>query len=292
MSSSRPADFDAIRHNGDRLVLSRVAGVVQAANANQVVDHEGRLRVRPGQGGVTLGVGPGDPADLWASDHLEPGASVGHPDRAANHALQLLSCVGNPAVVVDGPAAGARGVVVGKHGAVLVAFAPDALARLAPGETIVIDARGVGLAIEGEPEIALHSCSPELLDRLVAGRDDAGRLRVAVAAVLPAEAAAAGIGMDVARFNVDLQVDQPPIEERAAGLRFGDLVAVLDHDHRFGRQYRSGWVAVGVVAHGHSVGGGHGLGMVTLLTGPRDRLLLEVTTQACLSNLVRFPWIA
>src|SRR5262249_51654007 len=137
-----------------------------------------------------------------------------------------------------------------------------------------IEACGVGLAIEGEPDIVMHSCSPGLLERLIAGRDEAGRLVLPVVAQLPAEAAAAGIGMSPRRFNIDLQIDQPPVAELARDLRFGDVVALLDQDHRFGRRFNRGWVAIGVIAHGTSGAGGHGYGMATLLSGPAARLSL------------------
>ena len=277
---------DVLHHNGRHLVLTRLAAQVQPAGANQVVDHAGRLRVRPGQGGVAPDVRLGDLADVWESDHLEPGASVGHPDPAANDALQLLACVGNRATVVSGPAAGASGIVIGKHGAVIVSFPPDAAARLGPGEWIAIDAMGVGLAIEDEPDIACHSCSPDLLEALVASATPDGRWRLLVAADLPAEAAGAGIGMPVSRFNIDLQVDQQPIVDLARDLRFGDVVALRDHDHRWGRQIRRGWVAIGVIVHGHSIGGGHGLGMTTLLSGPLERLAIEPQPEANLVHLL------
>jgi hypothetical protein len=279
-----------VTHNGARLVLTRLAAQVQPAAANRVVDPAGRHLVRPGQGGVIPGIGLGDSADPWLSDHLEPGASVGHPDPMANDAVQLLACLGNRVTVLDGPAAGAHGVVAGKHGAVLIAFPTDDAARLGPGEWVSIEARGVGLALDGEGGIACHSCSPELLDALVPSRAADGRLRVRVVAELPAEAAGAGIGMPVSKFNIDLQVDQPPMTELAAGLRFGDVVALHDHDHRWGRQVRSGWVTVGVVAHGHSVGGGHGLGMVSLLSGPDDRFALEYGRGANLRALLGISW--
>lgn len=281
---------DVVRHNGQRLVLTRLAAQVQPASANHVVDHVGRLQVRPGQGGVAPDVGLGDLADAWTSDHLEPGASLGHPDAAANDAIQLLACVGNLATVLDGPAAGVSGVVIGKHGAVIVALPRDAAARLGPGEWLAIDARGVGLAIDGEPAIACHSCSPELLEALVAGRASDGRLRIPVSVEFPAEAAGAGIGMPVSRFNIDLQVDQPPIAGLAARVRFGDIVALRDHDHRWGRQIRRGWVAIGVIAHGHSVGGGHGLGMTTLLSGPLERIAIEPAQDADLVRLLELRW--
>ncbi len=60
-------------------------------------------------GGVTLGVHCGDPATGYASDHLEPGASIRHREPGANMALQFLTCVGNEVRVQSGPAAGATG---------------------------------------------------------------------------------------------------------------------------------------------------------------------------------------
>lgn len=277
---------EPVKNNAAQLVTVRVAGMVQGAAANVVVDREAKAQVLPGQGGVVIAPTLGDRAGGWMSDHLEPGASIIHPDPAANRALQVLACVGNPAFVVDGPAAGAQGMVSGKHGATLVAFPDDALRRLAPGDRVAIDAVGVGLRIEGEPQVTIHSCDPSLLSVLIRGRDDSGRLRVATQTILPAEAAGAGIGMPVDHLNLDLQVDELPSSMAAGALRLGDVCTLEDHDHRFGRQVRPGWMAIGAISHGQSAGGGHGLGFVTLLTAPRDRLALEVTPQANLVQLV------
>jgi hypothetical protein len=276
---------EAIPINRERLVRMRLGAWVQPARANQVVTPDGQLVQRPGQGGVVLGIGLGDPAGGWVADHLEPGVTLGHPDPAANRALQVLSCVGNRATMLDGPAAGASGIVYGKHGGVLATFEPSQLEKIAPGERVAIEAVGVGLEVEDEPEVAVHSCAPELLTKLLRERDGAGRIRVPVVAVLPTEAAAAGIGMAVDRFNMDLQDDQPGIVEGAQGLRFGDLVGLEDHDHRYGRQYRRGWLAVGIIAHGRSLGGGHGFGFTTLLSGPAGRLTLVRSDGARLERL-------
>jgi hypothetical protein len=274
--------------NDLRLVRSRLAGVVLPAQANRVVAPDGRLLQRPGQGGVIPGLGLGDPAGGWQADHLEPGVTLGHPDPAANQAFQVLACVGNRVVMLDGPAAGAEGVVYGKHGGVLAMFAPDALARIAPGERVAVEAAGVGLTVEEEPDLACHSCAPDLLHRLLARAADQ-RLSVPVVTILPPEAAAAGIGMAVERFNMDLQDDQPPVDERMRDLRFGDVVALSDHD-RFGRQYRRDWLAIGVIAHGHAIGGGHGFGFTTLLSAPTSRLAVVQDPNARLDRLLDLPW--
>jgi len=281
----------AVATNATRLVRTRLVAPIAQASLNVVTVPDGRSTALAGQGGLVSGVGLGDRAGGWASDHLEPGASLHHPDPAADQALQVLACVGNTATVLDGPAAGARGIVYGKHGAVLVAFAPEATDRLAPGERVAIDAVGLGLAIAEEPDVAVHSCDPALLDALLLGRDGAGRLQVAVRMVLPAEAAGAGIGMSALRFDIDLMVDEPPVAALAGDLRFGDVIALAGQDHRFLRTPRPGWVAVGVVCHGRSIGGGHGLGMVTLLSGPPDRLNIVERPDARLDRLLPLPWV-
>jgi hypothetical protein len=275
----------SVQTNAGRLLTTRLVGVVQQPSAHVSVDPDGFARTLPGMGGVFVRPRIGDRAGGWMSDHLEVGASVWHPEPSADHALQVLACVGNRAQVIDGPAAGGVGTVVGKHASTMVSFSPDVLAALAPGERITIDAVGVGLRIEHEPDIVFHSCSPVLLPLLAPSRLGDGRVVVKVARVLPPEAAAAGIGMAAHSANLDLQVDQLAGAAAAADLRFGDLVALEGHDHRLGRQPRDGWLAVGAICHGRSVGGGHGLGLVTLLSAPADRLGIQVTPDASLVGL-------
>ncbi|MDB5542020.1 MAG: hypothetical protein JWQ89_3747 [Devosia sp.] len=274
--------------NAHRLITTRIKAQIQPGSANVVVRPDGISQTLPGQGGVVTGIGLGDVASRWTGDHVEPGVSLGHADPAANHAIRLLSCVGNVVTVLDGPTTGARGTVFGKHGAVLAMFAPNTVARLAPGESVAIDAQGVGLALEEVPELVIHSCSPALFDAMV--RLDQGRLRVGVAAILPSIAAAAGIGMPAAMFNMDLHSWSAPVAQAAAPLRFGDIVAVLDQDHRYGRQHRPGWAMVGIVSHGTAIGGGHGLGLMTLMTAPASRFEFTVTDGARLDRLLQLPW--
>lgn len=265
---------DGIATNRARLTTLRIGGTVSTPTLNEVIDPGGMLVSRPGQGGMVLGVPLGAQAVRWESDHLEPGATLVHPDPAANRALQVLSCVGNAATVRSGAAAGLRGTVYGKHGGVLIAFNTDRAHLVTPGDEVSIDSVGVGLRIDAEPDIHLHSCDPDLVNYLVRGRTRDGRLRVVVTASVPVEAAAAGIGMPSNALNIDLDIRHLAGAELGS-LAFGDVVLLHDHDHRFGRQYRPGWVTLGVIAHGHSVGGGHGIGMTTLLTGPQSRLLIE-----------------
>lgn len=275
--------------NTERLVTTRLKAQIQPGSANQCVRPDGVFNVLPGQGGVVTGIGLGDVAGKWVGDHVEPGVSLGHPDANANHAVRFLSCVGNSVEVLSGAAAGSRGIVFGKHGAVLAMFAPEVLGRVAPGDWVNIDAQGIGIADDAFPDLTFHSCSPALY-AAIARKSDDNRLHIGVAAVLPSIASAAGIGMPAAMFNMDLHTSSPPIAEMAKGLRFGDLVAVMDQDHRFGRQHRKGWAMVGIISHGTSTAGGHGLGLMTLLTAPVDRLKFEISDTAQLASLLPLPW--
>ena len=55
-------------------------------------------------------------------------------------------------------------------------------------------------------------------------------------------------------------------------LRFGDIIAITDADHSYGRIYRSGAVSIGVIAHSNCVTAGHGPGEVVFVPreGARD----------------------
>ena len=274
--------------NANQLVTTRLRAKIQPASLNVIVRPDGSTHALPGQGGVVTGISLGDVASRWHGDHVEPGASLGHDDPSANQAIRLFSCVGNSATVIDGPSSGAKGIVYGKHGAVLAMFAPEALARLAPGDSVAIEACGVGLTVSNMLDIRFHSCSPSLLQAMASSAGD--HLEIEVSAILPSIAAAAGIGMPASMFNMDLHSWSPPILEQARDLRFGDLVAVQDQDHRFGRQHRPGWTMVGIVSHGTATAGGHGLGLMTLLTGPTSCFSFTVGQRGRLDRLLPMPW--
>ncbi|MBR4878374.1 MAG: DUF4438 domain-containing protein, partial [Clostridia bacterium] len=49
-------------------------------------------------------------------------------------------------------------------------------------------------------------------------------------------------------------------------LRFGDIVAIMDADTRYGRNFRTGAVTIGVIVHGDCKQAGHGPGVTSLLS--------------------------
>jgi Domain of unknown function (DUF4438) len=266
-----------VRSNADRLVTQVLAGEVWPPLGDRHafrVDPDGTPFVLPGMGGVTLGVHCGDPATGYAGDHVEPGLSVRHRAEGPNYALQYLACVGNVVRVASGPAAGAEGFVIGQHAYVLVDMAEAALREVTTGDQVTAFAQGQGLKLTDHPEIRVKNVSPRLLERMGGGTADDGALEVHVAAHVPADAIGAGAGMISEYANTDLMGAYAGLGEDLSlgleGLRIGDIVALEDQDHRFGRGYRPGWLTIGVISTGSCQLFGHGPGPSTLMSGPRE----------------------
>lgn len=257
------------------------------------VGPEGDARILPSVGGVVYNVLCGDPARGWVADHIEPGASLGLPlsDPAPLTALNCLAQIGNGVRVLTGAAKGARGVVTGKHGGiehVLADFAMRDLRRLASGDVVQIEAFGLGLELSGNPDVRVMNIDPALLDRLgilVRG----GVLTVPVALTVPAELMGSGLGRDSCQSgDYDLQCfDAGAVRKYGLDrLRLGDLVAIADADHTYGRIYRRGAVSVGVVIHGDCVQAGHGPGITTVLTSASGAIRPRVAAGANIARIL------
>jgi hypothetical protein len=249
---------------------------------------DGQAFALPGMGGMTLGVHCGNPATGYASDHLEPGASVRHRDPGANMALQFLACIGNAVRVEAGPAAGAVGHVIGQHAYVLVDFGPPVAERVTTGDAVTVTAVGQGLVLPEHPAIVVKNCAPGLLAAMPGGTRPDGRLEVHVAARIPAEAVGAGAGMVSEYANTDLMGAYAGLGDDLSlgleGLRIGDLVAVADADHRFGRGYRPGFLTIGVISTGQCMLFGHGPGPSSLMSGPAEAFALVDDPDANLAS--------
>jgi hypothetical protein len=267
--------------NAARLVTQVLAGQVWPALADRHgyrTGPDGQPFVLPGMGGVTLGVHCGDPATGYASDHLEPGASIRHAEPAANMAVQFLTCVGNQVRIETGAAAGAVGHVIGQHAYVLADFPEPVAAMLTTGDAVSILAAGQGLRFPDHPDVVVKNCSPGLIESMPGGTGTDGALEVHVAARIPAEAIGAGVGMISEFANTDLMGAYEGLGADLSlgleSLRVGDIVALADQDHRFGRGYRPGYLTIGVISTGQCMLFGHGPGPSTLLSGPASAFRL------------------
>jgi hypothetical protein len=246
----------------------------------------------PGTGGICFNVRVGDRALGWAADHVEPAVSLKNPDADANNGLNMLACVGNEAEVLDGPAAGEKGVVTGKHGGiehVFVDFPPEVLRKLRYGNKIQINSCGLGLKLLDFPEITVANLAPSLLKKM-SPTEHEGKLRVKVAKLVPACIMGSGLGRNHAfRGDYDIQMfDDSVVEEYGlADLRLGDLVALVDADNSYGRIYLRGAVTVGVVVHGQCLTAGHGPGVTCLLSSATGAIEPIVDKKANLATLLK-----
>ena len=293
-------EYLMLRTNTEKLIKISVMGEIASPTIRSVynVSATGKPLVLPGVGGITYNLRVGDPACGWEADHVEPGVSVENKEndarsgQAANTAFNVLSCIGNEATVVNGDAKGAKGVVTGKHGGiehVLVDFPSEALEKLVLGDRILVKAFGVGLKLVDFPEIKVLNMDPMLLEAWNP-KPKGDKLEVLVTHIVPAAIMGSGLGSNqVNSGDYDIQLFDAAVVEQYGleSLRLGDLVAIIDADHSFGRIYRQGAVSVGVVVHTNCVTAGHGPGVTTLMTSPDGKIIPQINRKANIASLLK-----
>jgi len=290
-----------LRTNADKLVKISVMGEVASPVVGRSIysiSATGTPAVLPEVGGITYNLRVGDPACGWEADHVEPGVSVENKEndprygQGANAAFNVLSCVGNEAIVANGDAKGAKGIVTGKHGGiehVLVDFQPEILEKLMLGDKILVKAFGVGLKLADFPDVKVMNMDPRFLEALNP-KPNGDKLEVPVAHIVPAAIMGSGLGANQTRSgDYDIQLFDETIREQYGleDLRLGDLVAIIDADHSFGRIYRQGAISVGIVVHTNCVTAGHGPGVTSLMTSPSGKIIPQIDAKANIAYLLK-----
>jgi hypothetical protein len=273
-----------MRTNADGLVDVSVYGEVWPPNAAREAykaTSEGRAAVTLGMAGICYTTRVGDPAFGWEADHLEPGVSIRNQADGPEHALHYLACMGNEAVVTSGLAAGARGTVTGEHAHIMVDFPPESIELLAIGDRIQIRARGSGLRLLDHPDVKLHKCSPRLLEALHVRTED-GALEVPVVLEIPSHLMGSGAELMADYVDQDFMTnDRREVETWGLDrLRLGDVVAVRDQDHTWGRGYYEGAVTIGLIIHGDSAWTGHGPGVLDLMSSRAGGIVPIIDAEA------------
>jgi hypothetical protein len=242
-------------------------------------------------GGVAYNVKIGDCCIGWAADHLEPGVSSRNPDEEQNTAYSTLSCIGNVAEIKTGEAKGDKGFVTGKHGGcehVMIHFAQETLEKLSIEDKIGVRASGQGMTLLDYPDILLRSMSPALLEKMnIIESDKKDKIKVGVAKTVPACIMGSGLGsMGAAKSDYDITLFDEGIKKKYGldTLRFGDIVAIIDADNRFGRSFYTGAITIGVVIHGDCHAAGHGPGVTTLMTCKTSLIEPFIDENANLAN--------
>ena len=288
----------SVGFNEDKLVMVSVMGHIAHPSFPGLPAEPYRLAadgtafLLPTYGGIVYNVSVGDSAFGWMADCVHPGVSISLPAENANRGLNVFACVGNTAVVMTGDGKGTRGVVTGKSGRfseqVIVHFPVEARRRFAIQDKVVIRSCGVGVALDGHPEIYLKSLSPGLLHALdvqeVDLPQDASKadvsdepsrgILVPVVAKIPAHLVGAGAGLTSEGGSIHLQTTDRAEIARAGldTLRLGDIVALMDYDSRYQHGYLRKAVGIAVVGQTDGPRAGYGPGLTLLMTATEGRI--------------------
>ncbi len=289
-----------VKTNEDKIVKISVMGEIASPVARSAyrITHDGRPVTLPGTGGITYNLRVGDLATGWKADHVEPSVSIENKENdarfktMANTSLNVLSCIGNQAKVVTGDAKGEIGTVVGKHGGiehVMVDFSEEVMEQLVIGDKMMVKAYGQGLELLDFPDIKVMNIDPTFLNEIEL-REENGKLVIPVTHKIPAKIMGSGLGADqVSSGDYDIQLfdDKTNKEFGLDDLRFGDLVAILDADHSFGRIYKTGAISVGIIVHSDCVISGHGPGVTTLFTSTKGMIEPMIDSEANIASILK-----
>jgi len=263
-----------LRTNKTNLPILLVQGEVlhpPGFSQNVGVSPDGKTFILPNIGGITYNAKIGDLCTGWAADHLEPGVTTRNSNDGFNDAYTTFSCIGNTAIVASGDAKGKKGFVTGKHGGcehLICYFDDETMDKMTIGDRIDVRSCGQGMELLDYPDILLRNMSPKLLEKMNI-KENGKHLNIGVAKIVPAIIIGSGIGNNPTQsgdYDIILHDKKITAKYGLHELRFGDIVALINADTRYGRSYLTGAVTIGVVIHGGSNLAGHGPGVTTLLT--------------------------
>jgi len=278
-----------LKTNIDKLVMQSVQGTVSPPGGMSSICWDKEMVTVPAIGAITYGLEIGDRCMGLIGEHVEPGVSTKIIDNNTfNSGYCILAQIGNTVKVVTGDAKGATGYVTGKHGGcehVMVYFDQDTLEKLNHDDKFLIKAFGRGLKLTDYPDVEVLNLDPHLLQKMNI-REENGKLIVPVAKVIPSYLLGSGVGAPpTTRGDYDLvTTDKATMEKMGYNdLRYGDIVLLQDCDNNYGRGYRKGAAAIGIVIHGDSYLMGHGPGITTLMSCQKPIIVGEIDERANLA---------
>ena len=266
-----------LRTNSEKVVMMSVQGTVSAPayRGNFGIDSNGVPFTVPGTGGIVYNIKIGDSVYGWESDHIEPGVSSIREQKDSynpkNRGYHFYACIGNTAKIITGDLKGKTGIVTGHHGGaehIMIDFPHDVLEELTLDDKFLIKGWGQGLKLLDYPDVHAYNLDPDLLQKMNITEKD-GKIQVPVSAIVPGELMGSGVGslsMGTGDYDIMTTDKEYLKKHNLMDLRFGDFVAIINHDNVYGRSWREGAVTIGIVIHGDCKYAGHGPGVTTLLS--------------------------
>lgn len=283
-----------MKSNKDKLVTHAATGNIAHPTIGKSywTSFEGKAVNLPSVGSITYDIEIGDICTDIVGDHVEPGVSIKNYDSANNMTLNHLACIGNEVLVVSGNAAGAKGIVTGKHGGVdhvIVYFTQEDLNKMVIGDMMQVKTKGLGLQLIDYPEIKLFNLDPTLLEKMSI-KEEAEKVIVKVSKVLPAHLLGAGIGsanIQIGDYDIMMHDQEENKKYGLNDLRFGDFVAIKNHYAAYGPHYKNNSLSIGVIVHSDSQSAGHGPGVVIIMSDDSSTLDYEIDKNINLINYIK-----
>ncbi len=270
--------------NQEQLVKISLTGCVDHPRSKGYrVGFDGKGRIPIATGGIVYSHKIGDSCMGIAGDHVEPGISLANPSQNENHALETFACIGNEAKIINGPQKGQKGFVTGTHGGIdhtMIYFDPEVLEEMDGNETILVKGYGQGLKLLDYPQIHMMNIDPNLLAQIPI-KEYEDYIEFPVVTMIPSFLMGSGLGsatMMEGDYDIMTQDKEANEKYHINDLRFGDFVAILDHDNQYGPHYLQNAISIGVIVHSDSFTSGHGPG-VCVIASSRDGSIHPVIDQ-------------
>ena len=281
-----------MKTNREKLVMMSVQGKVDHPGLKgngYRVGYDGKGRIPIAVGGIVYNYKIGDSCMGIMGDHVEPSVSLKNPSDKENGALQAFSCIGNIAKVISGDAKGDLGYVTGKHGGidhVMVHFPLETLEKMTCNDQVFIKSFGQGLKLLDYPNVHVMNIDPDLLQKMNI-KEENGKLVVPVTHKVPAYLMGSGLGSATTMLgDYDIMTQDKKVNEvlNLNALRFGDVVAIMDHDNTYGPNYHRGAVSIGVICHSDSYTSGHGPGVTVIMAAVNGEIEPVIDENANIAN--------
>jgi len=254
------------------------------------VDTTGKVSYSAPAGGINYDFKLGDSCYGMKAIMPLPGVAAAASNSAHSSVFKASACIGNEVKVLSGEAKGSIGTVIGKSMAgVAVKFDDEVLEKLVPGDGLLIKANGIGLEVEGHPELIVANCSPEFFDKLNITEEN-GRFRVPVTCIVPKQfKGGRGVGGRFGMMTTTSIMVNDFEEAKKYGLdklRVGDIVLLEDFYSDTGHSPVEGAVTIGVVCTGDSVHAGCGPMVLSLVSSFTPVIEGIVTPELNIKDLI------
>ena len=288
-----------IQTNEKLLVNVSVMGLVCQPNFQSLpaepyrLDSFGNPFLLPSWGSIVHNVSVGDSAFGWEADCIHPGVSIKYLNEAGNRGLNILSCVGNDAIIMSGEAKNSKGIVTGKSGRfseqVILHFPKKIREKISIKDKILIKSIGVGLKIKNFEDVFCKSLSPQLIKNMKIEIKN-NKINIPATHIIPEHLIGAGSGLTSESGSLHIQTtDSSEMKKyKLNNLKLGDIIYVENYDSSYQHGFlRNAW-AVGVIGQTNGPRAGYGPGMTILMSSKKNNSKAIIDPKANIINYLNF----